>query len=172
MTAVATAKAEPSLTDLSLEELIDERVNITAYIDRVRPELMRANKALTDVDTMIALRMEETKARKFERGGFRGAFVTQKRGSASVVTPDALRKELEAIPDVPRHALDEALQIITPPPTVKPDLRKVRKLADYGDAAAKVVKAHITEAIEFEALVIEEIRPMVNVTASPEAIAS
>lgn len=166
MTAVASVQAaEPAYTDMTLEELLDARSDVLTFLNENRPKIAAAAKAQIDLETMIALRMEETGSRKFERGGFRGAFKMVKRGSASVHEADALRAQLSKIEDIPAKALDEALPYVTPPPFVKPDLRKVRKLCDYGNAGAKIIIAHINEPLEYETLVIEAIPPeMIDVT--------
>jgi hypothetical protein len=165
---IDSTAAGDTLADMSLEDALDELGNVDAYLARVLPEVTRAQKARTDLRTVIALRLEERGARRFERGVWRARFETVKRGSAAVHEPAALRKMLMQIPDVPQAAIDEALPEITPPVAVKPNLRLVRKLADYGSKIRAIVRAHIVEAQEFENLVIEPIE--LNVTPATDAI--
>lgn len=159
------------LEDLTLEEAIDALSNVRGYIASLAPELARAQKDEIDLTTQIALLMEQKGQRKFERGGWRGGYKNVKRGSASVSEPAALRAELLQIEDVPRKDIEEALPIVEVAPVVKPDLRKVRKLAEYGNAVAHVVTAHVVEALEYEVLVIEPIVGEINVTPTPEVAA-
>lgn len=168
MTSIATpSPADAAIADLSLEEAIDELANVEAYIERMSPQLAKAIKARADYRSQIAFRMQENGARKFERGGWRGWFEKKKQGSASVYEPTALRAQLEQIDDVPKAALNDALPWVTADPIVKPDLRKVRKLADWGSQAARLVAAHISEPLEFEVLVIEQVAPeMLDVTGT------
>lgn len=160
--AAASAAASRSYTDLSLEEAVDELSNVEAYLLRMSPDIQRAQKARIDLRTMIALRMEEQGARKFERAGWRGFYVKKKSGAPSVYEAAALRAELLQVVAIPLAAIEEALPIVTVEPVVKPDLRKVRKLAEYGNDSAKIIRAHINEPTEYELLQIEPI--MIDVT--------
>lgn len=176
MTAVVKpAESGLSYSDLTLEEALDARSNAIAYLKANEPKIVEAYKAIRDLDTMITLRLEEKGARKFERGGYRGSFKTVKRGSAFVYEPAALRAQLLRL-SAEEHALpleevDAALPEITPPPVIKPDLRKVRKLAAWGTDVAKFVTAHISEPDEYEVLVIDEIPPSeLNVTPAAKAL--
>lgn len=165
----ATPERAPAYTDMTLEELVDAHAEVVAYIDRVSPELQKAAKARTDIDTMIALRLEESGARRFERAGWRGFYKKVKRGAASVFEPGRLRAALLGRDDIPEHVVEAALPIVKIEPVVKPDLRAVRKCAEYGDAVAAIVRNHIVEAQEYEMLVIEPLPP-VNVTGTADDI--
>ena len=70
---------------------------------------------------------------------------------------------------MPEKEIDAALPVVTAPPIVKPDLRKVRKLAEFGNAAAHVITAHINEPQAFEMLVIEPVIEEKNVTGTVSA---
>ncbi len=155
-----------SLEDLSIEELLDVRRGNQEYVAWLKSERATADKDLGEIDTMIMLRMEQTGSKKFEHAGFRGGYVTQKAGSATVLDPAGLRHRLEAMPEVPKAEIDRALPVVVVEPTVKAYLRELRKLADYSAAAAEAIAAHIQEAFSHTSLVIEEIRPILNVTDS------
>src|ERR1039458_4961033 len=101
-----------SLEDLSLEEILDVRRGNAEYREWLKSERMQADKDLDEIDTMITLRMEETGAKKFEHAGFRGAYVTSKTGSATVIDPAALRARLLQMPEVPIEQVDKALPIV------------------------------------------------------------
>jgi hypothetical protein len=165
---VSPNRATISLKDLSLEELLDTRRGNSEYSAWLKSERMQCDADLGAIDNAITLRLEQTGSTKFEHAGFKGGYVTQKSGSASVIDAAALRKRLEGMPDVPKAEIEKALPVIIPEPIVKPDLRKVRKLAEYGTAPAEAVAAHIQEAFSRTSLVIEEIRPMLNVTPEDE----
>src|SRR5579875_1907518 len=96
-----------SLEDLSLEEILDIRRNNRDFVAALSKKLDEAAKDLTEIDTMIKLRMEETGARKFEHAGFRGEYKMIKRGSATIVSAPIARQKLLEIPAVPAHAVDE-----------------------------------------------------------------
>lgn len=166
MTAIATTEAEaPALEDLSLEEALDNIAQIDAFLKARQPEVDAARKAQSELRTLIKLRMEEREQKKFERGGWRCFFGEVKQGSASLNMPDVLRTFLISTGDVPQSAIDDAFEEVTPPPIVKGDLRKVRKLADYGKTVASAIAAHILEARKVEVLIIEPVQPSeINVT--------
>jgi hypothetical protein len=152
-----------SLEDLSLEEILDVRRGNQEYVAWLKAERAEADRDLGEIDTMITLRMEQTGARKFEHAGFRGGYVTQKSGSAKMLSPEIARDRLKALPEVPAHAIAEVFEDVTPPSFVKGDLRKFRKLADYSAESAAVVKSFIAEPVSIEVLQIEEYRPMITV---------
>lgn len=152
-----TAPAVPALEDLSLEEALDERENVLAFLDQVMPNVQKAQKALADYECVIQLRMEQRQAKKFEHGEWRGEFKMVKSGSASVFQPDVLRAAIEKIGLVPAKELEDALQVIVPPPIVKADLRKLRKLVDYGAEVGKQIRFHIVEPREREVFTLERI---------------
>lgn len=171
MTALATTQAAIMLEDLSVDELIDARRRNVDYVAWLKAERTNADKDLAEIDTMIHLRMEEKGATQFERAGFRGVYGIVKSGTASMFSAEIAMKKLAALPEVPKHALDDAFDIIPPPvePTIKGKLREFRKLAAYSAEAAKIVASFIQEKIETTKLQIEEIAPMLNVT--PKALA-
>jgi hypothetical protein len=149
---------------MSVEELIDARRRNLDYLAWLQSEMSTAANDTRDLDSMLTLRMEEKEQRKFERAGFKGEFKKVKRGSASVLSPVIAKAKLEAVDDVPRHVIADVFTTVVPEPVLKVDLRKFRKVAEYGAEAAAVVRAFISEPLEFEVLVIEEIKPMLNVT--------
>ena len=157
-----------SIEDLSLEELLDVRRGNQEYVAWLKSERTTADKDLGEIDTMIALRMEQTGAKKFEHAGFRGGYVEKKSGSAKMLSPDIALAALRELPEVPEAAIDAAFEVVRPDPFVKGDLRKFRKLADYSTAAANVVKSFIAESVVLTVLEIEEMRPMIDVT--PKAV--
>ena len=152
-----------SLEDLSLEELLDVRRGNQEYSAWLKSERQTCDKDLGEIDTMIALVMETTGAKKFEHAGFRGAYVTSKVGSASVLDPAILRQRLEGMPEVPRDDIEKALPVVVVE-SVKAYLRDLRKIGDYSSEAARAIAAHIQEPVQQTRLVIEELRPMIDVT--------
>lgn len=166
MTALATASSEaPAIEDLTLEEALDNIAQIDAFLKANQPKIDEARAAQNELRTLIKLRMEEREAKKFERGGWRCFFGEVKQGSASLNMPDVLRTFLISTGEVPQSAIDDAFQIVVPPPVVKGDLRKVRKLADYGKNVASAIAAHVLEARKVEVLIIEPVEPTeINVT--------
>jgi hypothetical protein len=86
-----------------------------------------------------------------------------------MMSPAIALEKIKALPEVPKSAIDEAFEEVTPEKFIKGKLGPFRKLAAYSTAAAAVVKAFISEADKAEVLVIEEIRPMIDVTASIKA---
>lgn len=157
----------PSYEDLTLEEALDELDNVEAFLAKSQPAIERAYQVRTDLRTMIQLRMQERRATKYVHAGWRAEFRTVKQGSAAVTDAAALRARLEQIGDAPAAEIEAALPVVTVV-AVKPDLRKVRKLAEYGGDSAKEVTAHIVEARLAEVLVIERIA----VDVTPRAIES
>jgi hypothetical protein len=168
MTAVAQTEAvAPTLEDLSLEEALDNLAVIDGFIKSKQPELDAARAAAQDLRTIIKLRMEERKATRFERGGWRSRFTMVKQGAASLNMPTELRAFLISTGEIPLKEIDDALPIVIAPPIVKGDLRKVRKLADYGGDCKKAVEAHIFEPRQVEQLIIEPVE--IDVTPKTEA---
>ena len=153
-----------SLEDLSLEEILDVLRGNQEYSAWLKAERMQCDKDLGEIDTMIGLRLEQTGSTKFEHAGFRGGYVTQKSGSASVIDAAALRKRLESMPEVPKAEIEKALPVVVVEPIVKPALRELRKLSAYSKAAGDAIAAHIQEAFTKTVLVIEEVRTMIDVT--------
>ena len=152
-----------SLEDLSLEEILDVRRGNQEYSAWLKSERQQCDKDLGEIDTMIELRMEQNGAKKFEHAGFRGAYVTQKTGSATVLDPAILRQRLEGMPEVPRNDIEKALPVIVVE-SVKAYLRELRKIGDYSAEAQAAITAHIQEPFTRTVLVIEELRPMIDVT--------
>jgi hypothetical protein len=54
---------------------------------------------------------------------------------------------------VPAKRLEEAFPVEQPAPVVTADLRKVRKLADFGDDVVEILKLGISEKTKYEVLV-------------------
>jgi hypothetical protein len=168
----------PAFADLSLDDALDELSAVHEFIARVQPKLNAARKAVADLEGVVNMRLTERGARVYDGARLHCRYETRKSGSAGIPYPDALRAELEAInaaaiaanlpPVIPAKELDAALPRETPPPVVKPDLRKTRKLADRGDVVRAVVVRHILEPKKFDALVIEPLQ--INVTPSPPAL--
>ena len=167
--AQATPPAPTSYEDLTLEEALACRADALDFVAEYLPRIQEANKVVHDLETMIRLRLEQDGASRFERGEWRGSMKIKKQGSASVYEPKALRSMIEQTALVPAKELDAALPWYQPEPVVKAVLRKVRKLAEFGGAVAKLVTAHITEPTEIEVLVIERVEHNVTGTAT-EAI--
>jgi len=153
-----------SLEDLSLEELLDVRRGNQEYSAWLRSERQTCDRDLGEIDTAITLQMELTGAKKFEHAGFRGAYVTSKTGSATVIDPAALRARLLQMPEVPLDQIDKALPIVVVEPVVKAYLRDLRKVGDYSSNAATAIASHIQEPFTQTKLVIEEYRPQIDVT--------
>jgi len=158
-----------SLEDLSLEELLDVRRGNQEYVAWLKSERTTTDEALGNIDTMITLRMEQTGARKFEHAGFHGSYVKQKSGAASMLSPEVARKRLLALPEVPKRVIEAAFEESM---VVKGKLREFRKISDYSAEAAAIVKAFISEPLEREVLVIEEVRPILNITFSASRLES
>ena len=153
----AGAAPAKSLEDLSLEEALDEIEAVQAYLDRIQPEWNKAIAARNDLETLVKLRMEERGAKRFEQGEWRGLFSMKKSGSASVFEPATLRMEIERTGLVPADQIDDALPVVIPEPIVKADLRRTRKLAEFGSKVAALLKAHSVEPVEREVFVLERI---------------
>ena len=166
---IETRPLPATIADLSIDEALEALASVEAAGDRVRAELEQIMRDRTDLRTQIGLLMEQQGAKRFEAFGWRARFEYKKTGSASVYEPAALRAQLLAQGIVPEKEIDAALPVVTAPPIVKPDLRKVRKLAEFGNAAAHVITAHINEPQAFEMLVIEPVIEEKNVTGTVSA---
>ena len=164
--SVGQAQAAMRYEDLTVDESLELLANIEARSAQLRNELDQVLRDRADVLTQITLLMEQQEATKFEGFGWRARIEWKKTGSASVHEAAALRAQLVALGVVPAKELDDALPIVTPEPIVKPDLRKVRKLAEYGNVAARVISAHIAEPIAMQRLVVEPVIEEKNVTGT------
>jgi hypothetical protein len=165
MTAIAgAAPAAPALgyENMSMDEVLDELDNVNAYLRENTPKIAAAQKAQAELKTMIGLLLEKDEARRFDNGRKRVWFEKRKTGSATVTEPEKLRSFLMSTGVVPLKVVDEVLPLKQPPPFVKPDLRKLRKVAEYGAVAAKAIAAHILEPSAFDVLMIEDV--MIDVT--------
>lgn len=163
--------AEPMLEDLSLDDALDMRQNLMDFIDDRNAKIMEAKKTLADLNTIIALRMEQTGSRKFSLARFRGAWVPKTAsGGAKVPEPAACKAELAMLSEIPKSDLEEALPLVDVEPVVKAYLKPLRKLAGYSARAASIIERYIKEAEKTEELVIEPIVEQINVTGSARGV--
>lgn len=151
------APAALALEDLTIEEALDGRESALDFIARKQPEIDEARKALADYETIIQLRMEQAGAKKFERGDWRGVFKRVKSGAAKAFEDALCRTEISNAGLVPQSEIDDAFKVVIAEPTVKADLRKLRKLAEYGESVAAIIRAHIIEPYEREVFILERI---------------
>jgi hypothetical protein len=157
---VATLEAAP------LDDLLDMIGELDALIPGMLTRLNEAHAARQSLLDVIGVRMGELGARKYVGAHCVCRYEIRKSGSAAIPLPAGLRAELVASAKIPPADIDDALPMVTPPPTCKPDLRKTRKLAAYGHEVADIIDRHIVEAKKSEYLVVEPLM----IDATPVAL--
>jgi hypothetical protein len=166
---IATPAAAPTYETLSLDDALDELGAIDAYLAKTLPAVNAAHTERQKLLEVVGLRMAAQGARKYVGTRCVCRYETQRLGSAAIPMAAGLRAELLASAKIPAGEIDSALPLVTPPPICKPDLRRVRKLADYGDSIADIIGRHIVEARRIERLVVEPVE--LNVTPAQREIA-
>ena len=164
--------AEPALEDMTLDDALDAIAAVDAYLAKALPAVNEAHAARQRLLDLVAWQMNQTNA-LVKKGKHNVArWESLKAASASVKNPDELRRRLHAMDVIVPADLDAALPLVTPPPApppvpyVKADLRKTRKLADYGDAVAEVIDEYIDQPKPRRRLVVEPL--LLNVTPNSE----
>jgi hypothetical protein len=152
------ALEEPSYDTMTLDDALDELAVVDDYIERWLSKINAAHKARQDLRAVINARLTANKCRKYAGVRMICRYDTVKSGGASIPLPDSLRADLLAAKTkISDDDLANAVPVIQPPPTCKPDLRAVRKLSEYGEDIAAIVKRHIREANKTDVLIIEPI---------------
>lgn len=153
ITLVSTELAPPTYESLTLDDALDELLVVTEFIERTQRKLNAAAEARVKLRAVIHDRMLLIEAREYDGARIACKFEVEATGSVKVRDPAALKAQIAATKKVPAKRLEEAFPVVTPDPVVTADLRKVRKLADFGSDVAALLKSGISEKTKYDVLV-------------------
>lgn len=157
---------------LTMDEAIIDFQRITAYLLKADAYLNDLRSKRNGLLARIADGMAATNASMYNGEYGFAEYQKSGRSAATVRSPEILRKELLKLKGdnklelIPESFIDDAIPLVQPPPVVKPDIRKLRKLAKFGSPAASLLDLYIVDGEDKVQLVVsplvEDVTPHEN----------
>jgi hypothetical protein len=162
----ATQDKRPKPLALTIDDALVDIRRIDAFLAKAMPIINEAHAARQDRMVVVQEYMTTTGSKSYNGDDCFASYDKVGRIGPEVRSPNLLRDELIALkradgnaPLIPLSFIDKAIPVVQPPPVVKPNVTKLRKLADFGNEVAALLKRYIVDG---EDVVKLEVHPLVT----------